>query len=67
VTKYYYYWLYSVVFVILVFCYSTPVRRVENIGDDVPLLVDGVQFDAAIVTVRDQYYYYWLYSVVLAL
>jgi len=29
------------------------VRRVENIGDDVPLLVDGVQFDAVIVTVSD--------------
>ena len=33
------------------FCYSTPVRRVENVNDDLPLLVDGVQFDAAIVTV----------------
>jgi len=27
----------------------------------VPLLVDGVQFDAAIVTVSEQYYYYYYY------
>jgi len=49
--------------IIIVFRYSTPVRRVENVGDDVSLLVDGVQFDAVIVSAKYYcYYYYYVFS-----